>query len=147
MQKIFYFYIHKEAKNCIIYKLFWCRTFLIIILSSIISFLLFPLVTGTDYERAVEELVNMGFGKEEVVRALQASFNNPARAVEYLTGVMELCTHIHTPSSLYILCIHIQYVSLCVSVSLCLCLLTHSLTYSLNLLTHSLSLSFLSLSL
>ena len=114
----------------------------IIILSSIISFLLFPLVTGTDYERAVEELVNMGFGREEVVRALQASFNNPARAVEYLTGVMEYA-HTHTPFSLYLICIHIQY--MCLSVSLCLSLLTHSLTYSLNLLTHSLS--FLSLSL
>ena len=112
----------------------------IIILSSIISFLLFPLVTGTDYERAVEELVNMGFGREEVVRALQASFNNPARAVEYLTGVMEYAhTHTHTIFSAY----------MCLSVSLSLSVSLYSLIHSLTHLTYSfsLSLSFLSLSL
>lgn len=43
------------------------------------------LVTGSEYERMVANLCDMGFPKEEVVRALRAAFNNPDRAVEYLT--------------------------------------------------------------
>jgi len=44
------------------------------------------LLTGPAYENMVNELTAMGFPKEEVVRALKLSFNNPTRAVEYLTG-------------------------------------------------------------
>ncbi|XP_038049659.1 UV excision repair protein RAD23 homolog A-like [Patiria miniata] len=43
------------------------------------------LVTGSEYDKMLDELVAMGFERERAKRALQASFNNPDRAVEYLT--------------------------------------------------------------
>lgn len=43
------------------------------------------LVTGEAYEDAINRLMDMGFAREEVVAAMRASFNNPERAVEYLT--------------------------------------------------------------
>ena len=46
------------------------------------------LVTGEAYEDAVNRLVDMGFPKDEVTAAMRASFNNPERAVEYLTTGM-----------------------------------------------------------
>lgn len=42
------------------------------------------LVTGSEYETMVGEICLMGFDREQVVRALRASFNNPDRAIEYL---------------------------------------------------------------
>jgi len=48
------------------------------------------LVTGEAYETAVNNLVEMGFEKEQVIKAMRASFNNPDRAAEYLmTGIPE----------------------------------------------------------
>ena len=44
-------------------------------------------VTGEEYDDAVANLMAMGFEREQVVRALHASFNNPERAAEYLFSV------------------------------------------------------------
>lgn len=45
------------------------------------------LATGGEYERLVTEIMGMGFERDQVVRSLRASFNNPDRAVEYLMTV------------------------------------------------------------
>ncbi|XP_069738540.1 LOW QUALITY PROTEIN: UV excision repair protein RAD23 homolog A [Phaenicophaeus curvirostris] len=49
------------------------------------------LVTGSEYETMLAEIVSMGYERERVVAALRASYNNPHRAVEYLlTGAPSL---------------------------------------------------------
>lgn len=46
------------------------------------------LVTGSEYETMLAEIMSMGYERERVVAALRASYNNPHRAVEYLlTGI------------------------------------------------------------
>lgn len=42
------------------------------------------LVTGATYEQAVQEIMSMGFERDQVIRAMRASYNNPDRAVDYL---------------------------------------------------------------
>ncbi|KAG2202386.1 hypothetical protein INT47_008857 [Mucor saturninus] len=42
------------------------------------------LVTGTQLDGVIQNMMEMGFEREQCVRALRASFNNPDRAVEYL---------------------------------------------------------------
>ena len=45
------------------------------------------LVTGSQLDETIANLMGMGFPKEQCVAALRAAFNNPDRAVEYLLNV------------------------------------------------------------
>jgi UV excision repair protein RAD23 len=48
------------------------------------------LVSGNSLEQTVQHLIDMGggtWGRDMVIRALRAAYNNPERAVEYLYSV------------------------------------------------------------
>ena len=47
------------------------------------------MVTGSDYEDMIARIAEMGFEREQIVIALEASFNNPNRAIEYLMDVCD----------------------------------------------------------
>lgn len=47
-------------------------------------------MTGSNFETAIQGMMEMGFPREECMLAMRASFNNPDRAVEYLMTVCEL---------------------------------------------------------
>lgn len=47
------------------------------------------LATGEEYEKAVAGLMEMGFAKSEVEKAMKAAFCNPERATDYLLNVLD----------------------------------------------------------
>ncbi|MEQ2223594.1 hypothetical protein ILYODFUR_038199 [Ilyodon furcidens] len=55
--------------------------------SNLITEAVSTLVTGSSYDAMVNEMMLLGYGREEVVAALRVSFNNPDRAMEYLLSV------------------------------------------------------------
>ncbi|XP_015254370.1 UV excision repair protein RAD23 homolog B [Cyprinodon tularosa] len=56
--------------------------------SNLINEAVSTLVTGSSYDAMVNEMMLLGYGREEVVAALRVSFNNPDRAMEYLLSGM-----------------------------------------------------------
>ncbi len=48
-------------------------------------------VTGPDLDEATSNLMALGYEQDQVIRALNASFNNPDRAAELLMTVSVAC--------------------------------------------------------
>ena len=49
------------------------------------------LAVGEEYEKTVTQLMEMGFPREQVAKAMKAAFNNPERATDYLLNVSYDC--------------------------------------------------------
>lgn len=47
-------------------------------------------LTGQAFQDAINNMMEMGFEREQVVRCMRASYNNPERACEYLFSVSDL---------------------------------------------------------
>lgn len=47
-------------------------------------------VTGANFETAIQNMMELGFPREQCMLAMRASFNNPDRAAEYLMNVSAL---------------------------------------------------------
>ena len=45
------------------------------------------LVLGQEYDEIIKRLSEMGFGRDESVKAMKCAFNNPDRATDYLVNV------------------------------------------------------------
>jgi len=50
-------------------------------------------VTGANFETAIQNMMELGYPREQCMLAMRASFNNPDRAAEYL---MNVSAHAHT---------------------------------------------------
>jgi len=48
------------------------------------------MMTGEEYNKTVTSLMEMGFEKSQVERAMKAAFFNPERATDYLINVLSL---------------------------------------------------------
>lgn len=48
------------------------------------------MVMGESFNQAVNDICNMGFARDDVIKAMQAAYNNPDRAIEYLINVFIL---------------------------------------------------------
>ena len=53
----------------------------------------YSFVSGTALQTSIQNMMEMGFEREQVLRALRASYNNPDRAVEYLFNVRTSTAH------------------------------------------------------
>jgi UV excision repair protein RAD23 len=45
-------------------------------------------VVGDEYEKSIAGLMEMGFQRDQVIKALKAAYNNPERAADYLINVL-----------------------------------------------------------
>ena len=48
------------------------------------------MLLGPEFENSIKNIVDMGFPRDEVIQAMKAAYNNPDRAIQYLTeGIPE----------------------------------------------------------